>query len=426
MSTNQLAFLGEDRTAPTSSIGVEVRSARELSATERQLLCQAHLDDIAPIEAWKVKGTNKQLSYSTHGVFRFFGKFPPPIARHLIGGFSKPGDWVLDPMMGSGTTAVEALDMSRNVVVRDVSPLSTLLCRVKTTHVAEADSRRAFDRVARLAASSATIPLPSPVGLRNAEHWFLPETIESLGRIRAAIEPESDTQVRELLLTAFISTVRRVSKATTQQGRLFLDVAKAKADAWPTFCERFDKYSSAVASLPREPTGAALRIEQVDARSTGVDTQRFRLAITHPPYFNNYKYSSVNSLELAWLGVAHKDVRADEIREAFKIGKPEKVAEYVEDLAAAVAAVAGQLENGGVLALMMGDTIIRDTYIDVTRQVLQAVARAGAQLTLDRVVLRVPQYTEASWVASQRRTGANVGVTLNDFILLFTKSKQAQ
>ena len=188
MTTNQLAFFGTGRTAPVAAVGVEVRAARDLSAPQRQLLSQAHLDDIAPIESWKVTGTNKQLSYSTHGVFRFFGKFPPPIARHLIGEFSERGDWVLDPMMGSGTTAVEALDMSRNVVVRDVSPLSTLLCRVKTTHVAETDSRRAFDRVAKLVGSPATTQLPTPIGLRNAEHWFLPETIASLGRIRAAIE----------------------------------------------------------------------------------------------------------------------------------------------------------------------------------------------------------------------------------------------
>jgi site-specific DNA-methyltransferase (cytosine-N4-specific) len=421
MTTNQLAFFGTGRTAPPATVGVEVRAACGLSAPERQLLSQAHLDDIAPIEAWKVTGTNKQLSYSTHGVFRFFGKFPPPIARHLIGEFSERGDWILDPMMGSGTTAVEALDMARNVVVRDVSPLSTLLCRVKTTHVAETDSRRAFDRVAKLVGSPATTPLPTPIGLRNAAHWFLPETIASLGRIRAAIEPGSDTPVRELLLTAFTSTVRRVSKATTQQGRLFLDVEKAKPDAWPTFCDRFDKYASAVATLPRERKGTRLQIEQLDARSKGSTSRRFRLAITHPPYFNNYKYSSVNSLELAWLGVAHKEVRADEIREAFKIGKPEKVTEYVEDLAAAVAAISEQLEDGGVLALMMGDTIIREGYIDVTRQLLRAIEQAGAHLRLDRVVLRVPQYTEASWVASQRRTGDKVGVTLNDFILLFTK-----
>jgi hypothetical protein len=421
MTTSQQELFDAGRTAPATNIGVEVRAARDLSAAERDLLSRAHLDDIAPVEAWSVTGTNRQLSYSTHGVFRFFGKFPPPLARHLIGEFSERGDWVLDPMMGSGTTAVEALDMSRNVVVRDVSPLSTLLCRVKTTHVTETESRRALDRVAQRVSSRTTTPLPTPIGLRDAAHWFLPETIASLGRIRAAIEPESDTPVRELLLTAFTSAVRRVSKATTQQGRLFLDVAKAKPDAWPTFCERFKKYASAVATLPREHNGTQLQIEQVDARTTGSTSHRFRLAITHPPYFNNYKYSSINSLELAWLGVAHKEVRANEVREAFKIGKPEKVTEYVEDLATAIAATSEQLEDRGVLALMMGDTVIRDSYIDVTRQLLRTIERGGTHLQLDRVVLRVPRYTEASWVASQRRTGDKVGVTLNDFILLFTK-----
>lgn len=426
MSSGQRTFAASGGTATAPKVGVEVRAAGELSATERNLLRQARLDDLAPVEAWKVTGTNKQLSYSTHGVFRFFGKFPPPLARHLISVFTRPGDWVLDPMMGSGTTAVEAIAMARNVVVRDVSPLSTLLCRVKTTHVAEADARRAFDRVARSVASSRLRAVPSPVGLKNAEHWFLPETLASLGRIRAAIEGEADTRLRDLLLTAFVSTVRRVSKATTQQGRLFLDVAKARPDAWPTFLERYDKYASAVASLPSDQRDASLRIEQLDARSPDGSGQRFRLAITHPPYFNNYRYSSVNSLELAWLGVPHKDVRAGEIREAFKVGDPQKVTEYVQDLTAAVVAVTSQLEDGGALALMMGDTVIRDTYVDVARQVLRAIDAAGAPLTLDRVVLRVPQYTEASWVASQRRSRDKVGVTLNDFVLLFTRSAPAK
>lgn len=426
MSTGQRRLLSNSRPLLQSNVGVEVRTAGDLSAAERKLLVQAGLEDIAPVEAWKVVGTNRQLSYSTHGIFRFFGKFPPPIARHLIDTFTQPGDWVLDPMMGSGTTAVEAIDLARNVVVRDVSPLSTLLCRVKTTYVSEATAREAFERVTMLAALPPKNSLPSPVGLRNAEHWFLPETISSLGGIRAAIEYETNTAARELLLIAFLSTVRRVSKATTQQGRLFLDIAKAKPDAWPTFCERFSKYASAVAGLPPELTRVALRIDQVDARSKGTDNQRFRLAITHPPYFNNYKYSSVNSLELAWLGVAHKDVRSEEIREAFKLGKPEKVSEYVEDLAAVVVTVAEQLEEGGVLALMMGDTVIRDTYIDVTRQLLLAVKDAGTPLRLNHVILRIPQFTEASWVASQRRTGDKVGVTLNDFILLFTKQMRAK
>lgn len=403
-------------------VGLDIRAANALSSEERIILKRAGLNDLAPVEAWTVTGSNKQLSYSTHGVFRFFGKFPPPIAHHLISSFSKEGDWILDPMAGSGTTAVEALTLGRSAVVRDVSPLSTLLCRVKTTHVASASSAAACARVERRYLSKQGSSTAVPVGLRNADHWFLPQTISSLARLRDAIEPETRADVRDLLLMAFVSTVRRVSKATTQQGRLFLDVAKAKSEAWPTFADQFQKFADAVDTLPPQWANGKLQIECLDAKTPPQSSRRFNLAITHPPYFNNYRYSSINSLELAWLGVSHKDVRSTEIRESFKIGKPEKLADYLTDLSSALVEIETQLKPRGVLALMIGDTVIRGSYIDVIYQLLQCMQKAGSRLTLERIVLRIPQFTEASWVASQRRLGNQVGVALNDFILLFTRS----
>jgi hypothetical protein len=398
---------------------IEVRT--ELTERELGLVELAHLGELAPVEAWTVQGTSRSLAYSTHGVFRYFGKFPPPIAKRLILSFSSPGDLVLDPMVGSGTTAVEALSLGRGAVVRDVSPLSLLLCRVKTTHVAWEAARAAFERVRererRVPASEHAVP----IGLRNAEHWFLPATMASLGRLRAAIEPESDRALRELLMIAFASTVRRVSRATTEQGRLFLDRESAKEDALPTFEERFAKYARAVAELPSAGREPELSVEELDAKSTPGEPRRFRLAIVHPPYFNNYKYSSINALELAWLGFAPKAVRSHEIREAFKVGKPERAPAYVSDLSRALLSVEAELEEDAVLALMMGDTYIRDEYVDVTRRVLDALAGAGSRLALDRVVLRVPKYTEASWVASQRRRSDRIGVTLNDFILILRR-----
>lgn len=405
-------------------MGLQVREGPALSQEELELLKMAGLHDLVPVEAWMVTGSNRQLAYSTHGVFRFFGKFPAPIARHLILSYSKQGDWVLDPMAGSGTTAVEALDLSRNVVARDVSPLSTLLCRVKTTHVSEEEASQTLARVRHRFERMGTSDLPKPVGLLNPDHWFRDDTMESLGRLRAAIEPEADAPSRDLLLVAFVATVRRVSRATTQQGRLFLDVATALPDAWPTFEDRYHKFAAAVAGLPEGPNDVTLVVEQVDATISRKSGRRFQLAITHPPYFNNYKYSSINSLELAWLGVPPKTIRKQEIREAFKIGKPEKVGDYVEDLAKAVRAIGDQLDTGGTLALMMGDTTIRGGYIRVTHLLLEAIERLTPDLHLDKVALRIPQYTEASWVASQRRTGEKVGVTLNDFILLFSKKRQ--
>jgi DNA modification methylase len=42
-------------------------------------------------------------------------KTPLHVARWAIQQYSKPRDWILDPMMGAGTTAVEALNHGRNV-----------------------------------------------------------------------------------------------------------------------------------------------------------------------------------------------------------------------------------------------------------------------------------------------------------------------
>jgi hypothetical protein len=78
-----------------------------------------------------------------------------------------------------------------------------------------------------------------------------------------------------------------------------------------------------------------------------------------------------------------------------------------------------QLVPGGCLALMMGDTTIRGDYIRVTRQLIAMLETGTRAFDLEKIVLRVPQYTEASRVASQRRSGERVGVTLNDFILIF-------
>ena len=47
---------------------------------------------------------------------------------------------------------------------------------------------------------------------------------------------------------------------------------------------------------------------------------------------------------------------------------------------------------------------------------------ANSNMSIEKVILRVPKYTEASWTASQRRNSEKVGITLNDFIILFRRN----
>ena len=62
-------------------------------------------------------------SWATHNS-RYRGNWSPYVPRNLILRYSKPGDWILDQFVGSGTTLVEAKLLGRNAVGVDINPQS--------------------------------------------------------------------------------------------------------------------------------------------------------------------------------------------------------------------------------------------------------------------------------------------------------------
>ncbi len=405
-----------------TDIGLAVRTETELHENELQLLTSAKLFGLAPIEAWTAIGTNSQLSYATHGIFRYFGKFPPPIATHLITKYTKPGDTVCDPMCGSGTTGVEALLLNRYAILNDINPLSCLLADVKTRKLKEEDMRKAVRRI-----KENYRPLLedeynfNPVGLKNADHWFLPETKNSLRGIKRLIEEEKDIHTKNFLLVAYAATIRKVSRATTQQGRLFLDAETAVEDALPVFLKRAANAIKGILELPGNsfiPKILSINLkEQIPKELTNLAD----LVILHPPYFNSYKYSSINSLELSWLGFDYNNLRKSEVKEFFKVGKPENVSKYIDDMAEVISNVFHILKKDTPMAIMIGDTIMKGSHIPVTRMLLDKID--FSKLNLELISVRVPKYTEAAWVTSQRRNKANIGITLYDYIIVLRRTK---
>ncbi len=68
----------------------------------------------------------KRGSWATHrGNYR--GNWPPQMVRALILMFTKPGDTVLDPMIGSGTTCIEAKLLGRNCIGVDINYNAVML-----------------------------------------------------------------------------------------------------------------------------------------------------------------------------------------------------------------------------------------------------------------------------------------------------------
>ncbi len=68
----------------------------------------------------------KRGSWATHkGDYR--GNWPPQMARALILSYTAPGDTVLDPMIGSGTTCIEAKLLGRNCIGVDINYNAVIL-----------------------------------------------------------------------------------------------------------------------------------------------------------------------------------------------------------------------------------------------------------------------------------------------------------
>jgi DNA methylase len=79
------------------------------------------------------------VSGLTHGFYRYPARFSPAFARAAIEAFTTPGDVVLDPFVGGGTTLVEARAAGRVGIGTDISSLAVFVSRVKLDVLSERD-----------------------------------------------------------------------------------------------------------------------------------------------------------------------------------------------------------------------------------------------------------------------------------------------
>src|SRR5438477_11084848 len=62
-------------------------------------------------------------SWATHDG-RYRGNWSPYVPRNLLLRYTAPGDWVLDPFVGGGTSAVEAALLGRQAIAGDLTTVA--------------------------------------------------------------------------------------------------------------------------------------------------------------------------------------------------------------------------------------------------------------------------------------------------------------
>lgn len=84
---------------------------------------------------------NQKIADWTHNLYKYPACFPPSFPRSVINSFSKPDDWIMDPFVGGGTSAVESMVARRNFVGTDINDLAIFSSKLKTMLLTKSDIR---------------------------------------------------------------------------------------------------------------------------------------------------------------------------------------------------------------------------------------------------------------------------------------------
>lgn len=82
---------------------------------------------------------------------KYFARRPWNVFSQLVSHYSSPGDVVLDPFCGGGTTVIESLKLKRRVVGVDINPLATYVTQMEARPIDLEAFKQAFKQICEIA-----------------------------------------------------------------------------------------------------------------------------------------------------------------------------------------------------------------------------------------------------------------------------------
>lgn len=237
-----------------------------------------------------------KVTGAPHDFYRYPARFSPIFAREAIKTFTEPGDFVLDPFCGGGTTLVEALSLGRRAAGMDVSSLATFLARTKTTPISVHDKREIAAWLAALEMENPRVNLDSYESF-DAEIYYYLRNLPDAARGFFFWVFERLKDLSKLRQQKF---VRLILLGVGQWGLDCKTSVPSPSEFKAEFCQRLRKaadiffdYVSGVATaneLPRCQLSSMRRVINRSSEECGEDGRipeswlPAKLVLTSPPY----------------------------------------------------------------------------------------------------------------------------------------------
>lgn len=255
-------------------------------------------------------GMKKQATrYSVHGMHEYKGKFNPQVVRALLNIFGvQPGQSVLDPFCGSGTTLVECAHLGASGVGTDINPFAVMVANAKL--LALRTPVRTLQEIHQSISKALTKSTRGTKLQENArsaylQSWFDTDILDQVESARAHI-----LDIAGDFAPVFLILASNLLRDYSQQDPGDLRIRRRKSplpdkpfataflDAVPPFLERIEAAQDILGTdLPRSK--AILRdISELKRHEVG---GHFDAAITSPPYAMALPYIDTQRLSLVWL-----------------------------------------------------------------------------------------------------------------------------
>ena len=117
------------------------------------------------------------------------------------------------------------------------------------------------------------------------------------------------------------------------------------------------------------------------------------------------------------MNVRYDSTKTDEIFEGFKMGNIEGVQKYIFDMEIILNEIKRVLKKRRYCVLMIGDAVIKNTRVNTTSSLLKKVNG----FEVEKIIVRIPKFTEASYAAAQRRSKSDVGINMPDHLVVLKK-----
>ncbi|KPL09196.1 hypothetical protein AMJ85_07040 [candidate division BRC1 bacterium SM23_51] len=361
--------------------------------------------------AWQ--NVSKRWGHAFHAMCSYMAMFPPRLPHYFIEKFTRPGDVVLDPFCGRGTTPLQACVAGRIGIGVDLNPLAHVLTRAKVEAPPLAHLQARLRALENDMFYGATDDEPEQIRM-----LFHPATLRQLVHLKQVLDLADPC---DNFIAATILGILHGASSRDQTRSSYLSISMPNTFSMsPNYIREYirakglqqipvDVFSAArrkfqrlFAHAPPAARGFAYResIENL-ARIANphIRKRRVQLIVTSPPYLRVVKYGLYN-----WIRLWFLDEDADLLDRT--LATYHRLDEYLIFVRRALLRMYTTLQPGGVCCLVVGDVRDRATgsSISLADEIWAMLRDSRSRFRLyDIVEDRLPERRKVSKIWREKR-----------------------